>query len=86
MLIAGDLASCLYLNMADLIPFRTKSESSKDSSSARCSEKLPCPACNYVACSSADLHAHVTQVHLPGHAKSKTLQFVQRPTLVQDLQ
>ena len=86
-LIAGKVITCLYLNMAELIPFPSKSElPSKCSSSGRCSEKLPCPACSYVACSSGELHAHVAQMHAPAPIKSKTLHFGRRPTLVEDLQ
>ena len=54
--------------MADVIPFRTKSEppsSSKCSTSSRCSQKLTCPACDYVACSTMELHTHIAKTHPP---------------------
>ncbi len=48
--------------MAELIPFPTK-PAPKCGTSPHCTGKLACPECDYVACSSADLHVHVEQKH-----------------------
>lgn len=76
----------LYLSMAELIPFPPKSAApSKCSTFSRCSDKLICPSCQYVACSSSELHAHVERMHPLTPGRSMPLQFGQRPGVEEDL-
>ncbi len=84
--IASVWMACLYLNMAELIPFPPKSIApSKCSTFSRCSDKLICPSCQYVACSSGDLHAHVERMHPLTPERSMPLQFGRRPSVEEDL-
>jgi hypothetical protein len=81
-LLAGH--SMLLWSMAVLIPFRSKSEPSQ-SPFVRVIEWLTCPACEYEAYSTADLHTHVQHKHAPTYGRSKTLHLVLRPRIVKDL-
>ena len=71
--------------MAVLIPFRSKPEPPLKSGSVRVIEGLTCPACEYEACSSADLHTHVQHKHSPTR-RGEVIKFVERPSIVEDLQ
>jgi hypothetical protein len=71
--------SMLLWIMAVLIPFRSKSEPSSQRHFVRVIEGLSCPACEYEACSTADLHAHVKHKHAPTSSGSDNLRFIPRP-------
>jgi len=74
--------------MADLISFPSKSnKQSSQCRSIRVIEGLACPACEYEACSTADLHTHVQDKHAPTSSGSDNLLFIQRPgSIVENLQ
>lgn len=84
-LIASIRMTCVCLYMAELLPFRPRSTPPSKCSSIRCGEKLICPSCGFVACSSSELHTHVAEMHPPTSGKSKTLQFGPRAGVVEEL-
>lgn len=81
-LLAGH--SMLLWIMAVPIPFRSKSESSSQCRFVHVIEGLTCPACEYEACSTADLHTHVQHKHAPTSSGSDNLLFIQRPSGVEE--
>lgn len=78
--------SMLLWDMAVLIPFPFKSERSSQYRSVHIIEGLTCPACEYEACSRADLRTHVQHKHAPASCGSDDLLFITRPSVAEDSQ
>lgn len=49
--------------MADILPFRSKAKPPSNCGTRNSCRKFKCPRCNYVACSTDELHAHLEHMH-----------------------